>query len=346
MQNTLFSAEFGRGLGVINYTLRSGTNRFHGGLFEFLRNDKLDARPFFSAMRPITRLNEYGGNIGGPVLIPKIYNGKDRTFFNLNYTCLRNRPPISGSLARLPTTEFRQGNFANHTDNTGVMIPIFDPNTTTCPTPERATGLAPWPSSPPADNSWITTTVASRRASDSASRFVLDVAYVGQRGLRLPSGLEDINQQINGIQRYSSGVPISVTGGGAIPLFNGGNRPSIVSGVAVRTNVSGAEFDPAIRRYLDAAAFTQPAPFTFGNAPPALRYVRNFGQMNEDLSLLKSFRIREEHHLQFRAEFFNIFNRVIFGGPSANLNSLANFGRISGQSNSSRKIQFGLKYAF
>jgi hypothetical protein len=130
VQNTLFPAEFGRGFGVINYTLRSGTNTFHGGLFEFIRNDKLDARPFFNRTRPIVRFNEYGGNLGGPVIIPKLYNGKDRTFFNFNYTGLRNSPPLPGNLVSMPTPEFLRGDFSRHVDSNGALLPIFDPATT------------------------------------------------------------------------------------------------------------------------------------------------------------------------------------------------------------------------
>lgn len=130
VQNTLFPAEFGRGFGVINYTLRSGTNRFHGGAFEFLRNDKLDARPFFNATRPIVRFNEYGGNFGGPIIIPKLYNGKDKTFFNFNYTGLRNSPPLPGNLVSMPTADFLNGNFSRHVDSAGALLPIFDPATT------------------------------------------------------------------------------------------------------------------------------------------------------------------------------------------------------------------------
>ncbi len=130
LQNSLFPAEFGRGFGVINYTLRSGTNQFHGAAFEFLRNDKLDARPFFAARRPTVRYNEFGGSFGGPVRIPKIYNGKDKTFFNFNYTGLRNVPPASSALVSLPTSEFRTGNFSNYRDAAGNLIPIYDPATT------------------------------------------------------------------------------------------------------------------------------------------------------------------------------------------------------------------------
>ncbi len=130
VQNTLFPAEYGRGFGVINYTLKSGTNEYHGDLFEFMRNDKLDARPFFNRTRPIVRFNEYGGYLGGPVVIPKVYNGKDRTFFNFNYTGLRNAPPLPGSLISVPTQAFKNGDFSGYVDASGAMIPIYDPNTT------------------------------------------------------------------------------------------------------------------------------------------------------------------------------------------------------------------------
>ena len=152
--------------------------------------------------------------------------------------------------------------------------------------------------------------------------------------------------QINAIQRYVSGTPVGVSGGGVIPLSNGGNRPSRVLGVPARTNVSGSDFDPARDRYLDPNAFVQPAAFTLGNAPPVLADVRTFSFLNEDFSVLKDFPFYEAHRIQFRAEFFNIFNRVVFAGPSGNLNAPATFGRISGQANAPRNIQLGLKYIF
>jgi hypothetical protein len=152
--------------------------------------------------------------------------------------------------------------------------------------------------------------------------------------------------QVNAIQRYVSGTPIGVGGGGVIPLSNGGNRPDRVLGINPRTSVSRGAFDPARDRYLEVNAFSQPAAFTLGNAPPVIGDVRNFGLFNEDFSILKDFTIHEAHRLQLRAEFFNIFNRVVFGGPAANLNAPATFGRIGGQGNSPRNIQMALKYIF
>jgi len=924
VQNSLFPAEYGRGLGVINFTLRSGSNQYHGGLFEFFRNDKLDARPFFTASRPRVRYNEFGGSFGGPVLIPKIYSGKDRTFFNFNYTGLRNRPPLTGNLISLPTGAFKQGDFSQYRDASGALIPIFDPATTSpegtrmpfpgnsipanrisrvaanvmplIPAPDfpsyfnnylnrtanpttdeswsikvdqiltsnqrvsfsywqtstqtpsysplgPSTPIGLWGQNPvdgqayrinydyavrpnllqhfaygytysnpirardtrqgnqiyqvpgiPADSTgfplftvnntygslalgnsdqqpndpsinrnysfvdnvtWIkgrhqfkfgvdvrffqydnfngtgsgglsgtfvfdplstanlTSPDASRQGNGWASlllgqvysanrlipapqrrmrneyyawyvediwkvtrkftltlgvrheiptvvqeaasaqsyldlhlpnpgaggrlgalaflkpgqlltpnyyrafsprlgiayawndktvirsgfgmfwsptnatsvgrmntvyiagfsypqsfpqltsgrvpalmldngippfggtlpntdpslvngsvidymnpgagkpgyvsswtfniqrelpaQFMLDIGYVGQRGVALPSGLENLNQvdfrylvlgntltqdisspaaqaagvplpypgfrgsvsqalrpypqysdiqnlyqpigwskyhslqirlqkryssglsfllaytlskdivsgggytgfgdtasmsrpldtnnrklerrlasfdipqnvilswsyelpfgngkpllsgagrfanflaggwQVNAIHRYASGTPISVSGGGVIPLSNGGNRPNRVAGVPARTSVGRGDFDPARNVYLDINAFSQPAPFTVGNAPPVLGNVRNFGLLNEDFSVLKDFRLHEAHRLQFRAEFFNVLNRVVFGTPGTNLNAPASFGRIGGQANSPRHSQLGLKYIF
>jgi hypothetical protein len=73
VSTTLYSADQGRGFGIANYTLKSGGNDFHGNAFWFLRNDKLDARGRFRPARPITRQNEYGGTIGGPVIKNKLF---------------------------------------------------------------------------------------------------------------------------------------------------------------------------------------------------------------------------------------------------------------------------------
>ncbi|MBL8228009.1 MAG: TonB-dependent receptor, partial [Bryobacterales bacterium] len=124
-----FSAEYGRtGGGFEVYTTRSGTNQIHGSLFEYLRNDKLDARGFIARTRPINRQNEFGVSIGGPVLIPKLYNGKNRTFFHFVYTGFRFRAGALNELATLPTAAFVQGDFSGLARNNAV-VPIYDPNT-------------------------------------------------------------------------------------------------------------------------------------------------------------------------------------------------------------------------
>ncbi len=115
-----YNAEFGGGGAVVNAALKSGTNDFHGSLFEFLRNDKLDARPFFSPTKSPFRYNQFGGVLGGPLVIPKLYDGHNRTFFLLNYEGLRLRSP-SDRFLRVPTDAERRGDFSS------VPYQLYDP---------------------------------------------------------------------------------------------------------------------------------------------------------------------------------------------------------------------------
>jgi hypothetical protein len=152
--------------------------------------------------------------------------------------------------------------------------------------------------------------------------------------------------QVNSIDRYASGAPIGVSGGGSIPVGGGFNRPVAVPGVTQRTDASCTAFDPAVDRYLNINAFQTTSNYILGNAAPNYGSMRTCGMRNEDFSVLKSFTLHERHKLQFRAEFFNIFNRMIFGGPSTGVNSPTSYGKISGQANSPRHIQLALKYEF
>jgi len=91
IQQSEYSAEFGNAGGVLNGTTKSGTNQIHGVLFDFLRNDKLDSRNFFALQRDVLKRNQFGGGMGGPLSIPRIYNGRNRTFFFVNYEAMRQR---------------------------------------------------------------------------------------------------------------------------------------------------------------------------------------------------------------------------------------------------------------
>ena len=126
-----FSAEYGRmANGVINFTTKSGTNDLHGSLFEYFRNDDLNARPFFSATRPIVRENDFGGTAGGPVYVPKIYNGRNKAFFFFSYERDITRTGSPSGYSSVPTAAFKNGDFSQYTDASGALIPIYDPNTT------------------------------------------------------------------------------------------------------------------------------------------------------------------------------------------------------------------------
>jgi len=153
--------------------------------------------------------------------------------------------------------------------------------------------------------------------------------------------------QLNAIHRYQSGTPIGVYGGSDLSqLFGGGNRPNWISN-DVRTDVSMSSFDPARDIYLNINAFSQPAPYTFGNAPPRLPNVRSPAYYNEDFSVFKKFYLASEfRYLEFRAEFFNVLNRVVLGSPSSSINNPNTFGMIFYQANPPRVIQCGLKFIF
>jgi hypothetical protein len=126
-----FKAEFGQaGGGIITFVSKSGTNQFHGVAYDFLRNDDLDARGFFAATRSVYKQNDFGGTLGGPVVLPKLYNGRNKTFFYFAYEGFRNRIGQNGSILSIPTPEMYQGDFSKLVGANGALIPIYDPNTT------------------------------------------------------------------------------------------------------------------------------------------------------------------------------------------------------------------------
>jgi hypothetical protein len=127
MQTSGFSAEYGRlAGGVVTMALKSGGNDVHGSVFEYVRNDLFDARNFFDAAKSELRRNQFGATVTGPVSIPKLYSGHDRTFFLVSWESYRQ---VSGStdLGVVPSLLERQGDFSQSYDATGKLIPIKDP---------------------------------------------------------------------------------------------------------------------------------------------------------------------------------------------------------------------------
>lgn len=108
-----YSAEYAHAMGgVTSFTMKSGTNQLHGTGFHFLRNEKLDARGFFPTVRAPSKQNEWGGTLGGPVLLPKIYNGKDKTFWFFSFDQFYRRGGALGGLNTLPTARMQSGDFS------------------------------------------------------------------------------------------------------------------------------------------------------------------------------------------------------------------------------------------
>jgi len=147
--------------------------------------------------------------------------------------------------------------------------------------------------------------------------------------------------QVNGIATNQTGFPISVVtqntcncGSNTLRPNNNGRSAALDGPISGR--LSG---------YFNASVFSQPAPFSFGDTGRTLPDVRGPGHQNIDFSLFKNFKPLERLTVQIRAEAFNLLNQVVFGMPNANLSS-GQTGVITGQANSPRSIQFGLKLLF
>ena len=126
VQTGVYSAEFGREAAQVNVSTKSGTNAYHGTIFEFLRNDAFDAAPYaFTSVRPETapfKWNQFGFTLGGPVEIPGLFSGRNKLFFMSNYEGfrLRNQQQV---LYNTPPAAMRTGDFS------GAPVVIRDPNT-------------------------------------------------------------------------------------------------------------------------------------------------------------------------------------------------------------------------
>jgi hypothetical protein len=164
VQTSNYTAEFGAvGGGLFNATMRSGTNQYHGSLYDYNVNEAYNARQPFTGLLNKARRNNYGGSLGGPIRIPRIYDGADKTFFFFNWEQFLENQLIFTSVATVPTPAYRGGNFAgvpvglgafNLATATGDFIDpvgrrivtgtIFDPRTErSVPCPATVAGVTP-----------------------------------------------------------------------------------------------------------------------------------------------------------------------------------------------------------
>ncbi|MGH9673137.1 MAG: carboxypeptidase regulatory-like domain-containing protein [Bryobacteraceae bacterium] len=134
VQTGVYPAEFGRGATQINVLTKAGTNQYHGTLFSFVRNEKMDAKNYaFTAARPAKdpfKWNQFGFTLGGPVEIPKLFNGRDKLFFMSNYEWFRQRRNVQ-AVSSVPSAAMQGGDFSELTRlpaNAAVYTAgIFDP---------------------------------------------------------------------------------------------------------------------------------------------------------------------------------------------------------------------------
>jgi hypothetical protein len=129
VQTGVYPAEFGRGTAQVNILTRGGSNDYHGTAYEFLRNEKLDAKNYaFTNARPPKdpfKLNQFGFTLAGPVSVPKLFNGRNRLFFMTNYEWFRQRRGVQ-AVFTLPSAAARSGDFSALPFGTQG---IYDPST-------------------------------------------------------------------------------------------------------------------------------------------------------------------------------------------------------------------------
>ena len=139
VQNGLYSAEYGQGSAQVNVAIKNGTNQFHGSLYDYIQNDLFDAtNPMNQWQHEVNgvplpdknphKQNQYGFTLGGPIFAPKLYDGRNKTFFFFSYEGGRRREAGSAS-ALVPTLAERNGDFSDWRDAGGNLVPIYDPTT-------------------------------------------------------------------------------------------------------------------------------------------------------------------------------------------------------------------------
>jgi hypothetical protein len=136
VERSTFSAQFGLGQGALTYQMRSGTNKYHGDLFEINRNSYFDSVGFFNGPAwggvnkpPSDHENNYGFSVGGPISIPHLYDGRNRTFGYYSQEWYKQNNENTG-IGTVPTKLEKTGDFTDYVDgSTGNLIPIYDPTT-------------------------------------------------------------------------------------------------------------------------------------------------------------------------------------------------------------------------
>jgi hypothetical protein len=166
--------------------------------------------------------------------------------------------------------------------------------------------------------------------------------WLSQRGSIL--GLLAGGWSVNGVTTLQTGFPVAIIAlGNYTSTFGGGNtRPNVLAGCSRRRSGSAQS---RLSGWFNTSCFTQPDPFSFGNESRADSAIRAAGVSNWDFAAAKTFRAGEHLNVEFRSEFFNLFNRVQFGSPAPQLGT-AQFGQVSSQVNNPRLVQFALRTTF
>jgi hypothetical protein len=150
---------------------------------------------------------------------------------------------------------------------------------------------------------------------------------------------------VNGLSTFQMGFPLLLTASPNVTGFNTGLRPNVVPGC--QKSISGPA-QSRLRKWFNTSCFTVPDAYTLGNESRTDPELRGHGINNFNFALFKRTSITERFNLEYRAEFFNLFNRVQFGRPNQTASTAANntFGQVTRQINDPRLIQMALRLRF
>jgi hypothetical protein len=369
VQTSNYSAEYGQNAGgVVNIITKSGGNKYHGDLFEFVRNRMFNAANYFSYVNgvktvdPLQR-NQFGGTVGGPVSIPGLFHS-DHSFFFAGYQkTIQHTSSTSATASVLPTAAQLAGNF-NFTTSALPGSAAF--NSACIADPTKATN----PANAGQCYSYVSNGGTSytapnfkrldRGPSDFDHRNVASISFV----YVLPTVMKDApgairylvnNWQASGLFQTRSGDPLTVTSS----ANNNSGSGQLRDRAYLTGNAYGGSACPVTAH---CKSWLNPASFTNNLPPVAPALTPTYGNIvkgsfvgprytDVDGAIARNFPIKESVVLQFRAEYFNLFNHTNFGDPTTSLGG--SFDEITGTTpqngaaaNDPRIAQFSLKLLF
>lgn len=325
--STLLPADYGKsGAAVGTFSMKSGSNRLHGSLYEYLRNNALDAQPWGSATRLFTRQNEFGGTAGGPVRIPRVYNGANRTFFFFSYGGSRKRGADAVQLLKIPTPAQIAGNFSGFST-------IYDPASTTLDSTGTRYTRTPFPNNivPARSIDPVAAAVAKYYPAPNLSGARNYSGYSGEKLLDIDAEAARFDHQLDERNQITASfvftyLPrIVVQTALPAPLIGGQNQPA-------RTNTAQTHwittpsahfvnrFSVAMNRYVSPSApidNAAVAPLAIGlkgidsTAPPTITFANSYATVSQNTLQYQTentFILRDVAYLTIRS------HQLRFGG--------------------------------
>jgi hypothetical protein len=290
--------------GTVILTTKSGTNKIHGSLFETARNNyfgiaRARQNPANFAAPHLVR-NEFGGSVGGPIVLPKLYNGRNRTFFFFAYERYSLRQDAN-QLVRVPTLAMRQGDFSGLVTSQGILQQLYDPSTTqgaanqyarlpfannqiplTRISPLAKTLYAATPSPNRPDNPLVNANLVDvNKTTRTVPNITTRLDHVFNETNRVYVRFTDIRQHQQALRNYPSASPANIEGGG-LPAGATGYQSVPVATVShalgwTRT-ISPTFFSETILSQQWQSMYVEGNPVSQANYEAQLGLPNNFGQ--------------------------------------------------------------------